>query len=255
MNDIFFPLSLKDAINRGVDSLVASYGDNLHAVSDALLRWVLVPLESALRGAPAWLVLLAVGLLAWHATRRISLAAVLVAMLYLIGTFGLWSKLMQTLALVIIATALTLLIGIPFGIWMARSRLLRRLLLPVLDVMQTLPTFVRLTYLGIRQVDHDVAEAAWSFGVTRWQLLIGVQLPLARPSIMAGINQATMMALSMVVIASMIGARGLGEQVLNGTQTLDIGEGLEAGIGIVILAFVLDRITQGFGAASRDARR
>ena len=281
MNDIFFPLSLKDAINRGVDSLVASYGDNLHAVSDALLRWVLVPLESALRGAPAWLVLLAVGLLAWHATRRISLAAVLVAMLYLIGTFGLWSKLMQTLALVIIATALTLLIGIPFGIWMARSRLLRRLLLPVLDVMQTLPTFVylipilmlfglgkvpaifatvvyalppliRLTYLGIRQVDHDVAEAAWSFGATRWQLLIGVQLPLARPSIMAGINQATMMALSMVVIASMIGARGLGEDVLQGIQTLDTGTGLQAGLAIVILAIVIDRISQAYGLTPRQ---
>ena len=225
--------------------------------------------------------LLAVGLLAWHATRRISLAAVLVAMLYLIGTFGLWSKLMQTLALVIIATALTLLIGIPFGIWMARSRLLRRLLLPVLDVMQTLPTFVylipilmlfglgkvpaifatvvyalppliRLTYLGIRQVDHDVAEAAWSFGATRWQLLIGVQLPLARPSIMAGINQATMMALSMVVIASMIGARGLGEDVLQGIQTLDTGTGLQAGLAIVILAIVIDRISQAYGLTPRQ---
>lgn len=281
MNDIFFPLSLKDAINRCVDSLVANYGDHLHAVSDALLRWILVPLETALRGAPAWLVLLAVGLLAWHATRRVSLAALLVGMLYLIGTFGLWSKLMQTLALVIIATALTLLIGIPFGIWMARSRLLRRLLLPVLDVMQTLPTFVylipilmlfglgkvpaifatvvyalppliRLTYLGIRQVDHDVAEAAWSFGATRWQLLIGVQLPLARPSIMAGINQATMMALSMVVIASMIGARGLGEDVLQGIQTLDTGTGLQAGLAIVILAIVIDRISQAYGLTPRQ---
>jgi glycine betaine/proline transport system permease protein len=281
MNDIFFQLSLKDAINRGVESLVAAYGDSFHAFSEALLTWILVPLETALRAAPPWLVLLAVGLLAWHATRRISLSLVLVGMLYLIGTFGLWSKLMQTLALVVIATVLTLLIGIPFGIWMARSRLLRRLLLPVLDVMQTLPTFVylipilmlfglgkvpaifatvvyalppliRLTYLGIRQVDHDVAEAAWSFGVTRWQLLVDVQLPLARPSIMAGINQATMMALSMVVIASMIGARGLGEDVLQGIQTLDTGTGLQAGLAIVILAIVIDRISQAYGLTPRQ---
>jgi glycine betaine/proline transport system permease protein len=225
--------------------------------------------------------LLAVGLLAWHATRKISLSIVLVGLLYLIGTFGLWSKLMQTLALIVIATVLTLLIGIPFGIWMARSRRLRRLLLPVLDIMQTLPTFVylipilmlfglgkvpaifatvvyalppliRLTYLGIRQVDRDVTEAAWSFGATKWQLLIGVQLPLARPSIMAGINQAIMMALSMVVIASMIGARGLGEDVLQGIQTLDTGTGLQAGFAIVILAIVIDRISQAYGLTPRQ---
>jgi glycine betaine/proline transport system permease protein len=281
MNDIFFSLSLKDAINRGVESLVAAYGDSFHAISDALLTWVLVPLESALRAAPAWSVLLAVGLLAWHATRKISLSLLLVGLLYLIGTFGLWSKLMQTLTLVIIATVLTLLIGIPFGIWMARSSRLRRLLLPVLDVMQTLPTFVylipilmlfglgkvpaifatvvyalppliRLTYLGIRQVDRDITEAAWSFGATKWQLLIGVQLPLARPSIMAGINQAIMMALSMVVIASMIGARGLGEDVLQGIQTLDTGTGLQAGFAIVILAIVIDRISQAYGLTPRQ---
>src|SRR5258708_26940329 len=109
MNDIFFSLSLKNAINHSVEWLVAAYGDTFHAVSQALLSWVLVPLESALRAAPAWLVLLAVGLLAWHATRRLWLSLLLVGLLYLIGTFGLWSKLMQTLTLVIIATVLTLL--------------------------------------------------------------------------------------------------------------------------------------------------
>jgi glycine betaine/proline transport system permease protein len=280
MNDIFFSISLKDAINRAVEWLVASYGDGLHAVSDALLAGILVPLETALQAMPPWLVLLAVGLLAWHATRRVSLSAILTGLLYLIGTFGLWNKLMQTVALVMIATVLTLLIGIPLGIWMARSRRLRRLLLPVLDIMQTLPTFVylipmlmlfglgkipaifatvvyalpplvRLTYLGIRQVDREVTEAAWSFGLTPWQLLTGVQLPLARPGIMAGINQAIMMALSMVVIASMIGARGLGEDVLQGIQTLDTGTGLQAGIAIVILAIVIDRISQAYGLAPR----
>jgi glycine betaine/proline transport system permease protein len=119
-------------------------------------------------------------------------------------------------------------------------------------VVYALPPLIRLTYLGIRQVDRDVTEAAWSFGATKWQLLTGVQLPLARPSIMAGINQAIMMALSMVVIASMIGARGLGEDVLQGIQTLDTGTGLQAGLAIVILAIVIDRISQAYGLTPRQ---
>jgi glycine betaine/proline transport system permease protein len=278
---MFLSLSLKQAINRGVEWLVAHYGDGLHAISEAVLTWVLVPLETALRAAPSWGVLLVVGLLAWHATRRLFISLLLVALLYLIGSFGLWDKLMQTLALMLVSTALTLLLGIPLGIWMSRSVWLRKLLLPVLDVMQTLPTFVylipvlmlfglgkvpaifatvvyalppliRLTDLGIRQVDPDLTEAAWSFGTSKWQLLIGVQLPLARPSIMAGINQAIMMALGMVVIASMIGARGLGEDVLQGIQTLDTGTGLQAGIAIVILAIVIDRISQAYGLTRRQ---
>jgi glycine betaine/proline transport system permease protein len=118
-------------------------------------------------------------------------------------------------------------------------------------VIYSLPPLIRLTDLGIRQVDGDVVEAARSFGTTRWQMLIGVQLPLARPSIMAGINQTTMMSLSMVVIASMIGSRGLGEDVLAGIQTLDVGKGMQAGIAIVILAIVIDRISQGYGQERR----
>ncbi|HMA48360.1 MAG TPA: ABC transporter permease subunit, partial [Magnetospirillaceae bacterium] len=114
-------------------------------------------------------------------------------------------------------------------------------------IVYSLPPMIRLTALGIEQVDPEIKEAATSFGVAPWRMLLSVELPLARPTVMAGINQAIMLALSMVVVASMIGARGLGEQVLNGIQTLDIGLGLEAGIGIVVLAFVLDRVTQGFG--------
>lgn len=278
---MFFSLSLKQAINSGVEWLVTHYGNSFHAISDAVLTWVLVPLETALRAAPPWLILVVIGLLAWHATQRLVVSLLLVALLYLIGAFGLWDKLMQTLALMLVSTAITLLLGIPLGILMSRSTWLRKLLLPVLDVMQTLPTFVylipvlmlfglgkvpaifatvvyalppliRLTDLGIRQVDTDLTEAAWSFGTSKWQLLIGVQLPLARPSIMAGINQSTMMALGMVVIASMIGARGLGEDVLQGIQTLDTGTGLQAGIAIVILAIVIDRISQGYGLTRRQ---
>jgi glycine betaine/proline transport system permease protein len=184
----------------------------------------------------------------------------------------------QTLSLMLISSVVSLLIGLPMGIWVAKAPTSRAIILPTLDVMQTMPSFVylipalmlfglgkvpaifatviyalppliRLTALGINQVDGETTEAATAFGASPWQLLIGVELPLARPSIMAGVNQTIMMALSMVVVASMIGARGLGEQVLNGIQTLDVGKGLEAGIGIVLLAIVLDRITQSFGSA------
>jgi glycine betaine/proline transport system substrate-binding protein len=118
-------------------------------------------------------------------------------------------------------------------------------------IIYAVPPLIRLTTLGLRQVDHDIMEAAQAFGVTRWQMLTRVTLPLARPSIMAGINQTTMMALSMVVVASMIGARGLGEDVLAGIQTLDVGQGLQAGVAIVILAIVIDRITQAYGRSHR----
>ena len=270
------PIAFKEAVNRIVNQLVADYGDQLHNASAAILGVVLVPLEQALRALPAWVVLAAVAALAWHATRSVWRAALLTALLSLIGLVGLWDPLMQTLSLMIVATALSVLIGLPLGVLISRHDRLRAVLLPVLDVMQTLPTFVylipvlmlfglgkvpaifatvvyalppliRLTDLGIRQVDPELVEAARSIGASRWKLLSSVELPLALPSIMAGINQTTMMVLSMVVIASMIGARGLGEDVLVGIQTLDFGRGLQAGIAIVILAIVVDRITQGYG--------
>ena len=207
-------------------------------------------------------------------------ALAITGLLFLVGAMGLWDKLMQTVALMLVATIIAVLLGIPLGILAARSDRLRRLLMPLLDVMQTLPSFVylipvlmlfglgkvpailatviyavppliRLTDLGIRQVDAEVLEAADAFGASHWQRLFGVQLPLALPSIMAGINQTVMMALSMVVIASMIGARGLGEEVLIGIQTLNVGKGLEAGLAIVILAVAIDRITQAYGRPER----
>ena len=277
------PISIKEPINRFVEWLVTNHGDAFHAFSAAVLRTLLVPLEQLLRGLPAWVVLLAVGALAWHATRSGWRAITLAALLALIGAVGLWDPLMQSLALLVVATGIAVLLGIPLGILLARHDRLRALAVPVLDVMQTLPIFVylipvlmlfglgkvpaifatvvyamppliRLTDLGIRQVDPELTEAAWSFGATRWQLLVGVQLPLALPSVMTGINQTTMMALAMVVIASMIGARGLGEDVLVGIQTLDTGSGLQAGLAIVILAIVVDRITQAYGRPRRRRR-
>ncbi|MFM0734585.1 proline/glycine betaine ABC transporter permease [Paraburkholderia sediminicola] len=283
MHSFFLHLSIADWVNDAVQSFVTRYGDSFHQFSIALLRYVLVPLEGALRALPPWLILLAVGAVTWNATRRLSIAGFFMLLLYAIGCFGLWEKLMQTLALMLVATVLSVSLGVPLGILTSRSAWLRRLLLPTLDVMQTLPSFVylipvlmlfglgkvpailatiiyalppliRLTDLGIRHVDSEVVEAARAFGTTRWQLLVNVQMPLARPSIMAGINQTTMMALSMVVIASMIGSRGLGEDVLAGIQTLDVGKGTQAGIAIVILAIVIDRISQGYGQ-DRRARR
>ena len=214
--------------------------------------------------------------LAWHATGSLGSAAFSAAGFYLIGGLGLWTPLLQTLALLVAAFLFILVIGFPLGILMARSRWLHRWLSPVLDIIQTMPSFVylipvlmlfgigripalfatvvyataplvRLTALGIREVDARMIESAESFGCTRTQLLFWVLLPQARPAILAGINQAVMMSLGMVVVASMIGARGLGENVLQAIQTLDIGRGVQAGAAIVILAIVIDRITQAYG--------
>jgi len=281
MESIFVDLTIAEAVNAAVMKFVAANGDFFHDITLVLLTGFLVPLEKLLLAVPPWAVLLAVAALAWHALRRTGIVLALVLGLYLIGCFGLWDKLMQTLALMLVSTTLTLLIGLPLGIWMSGSPRLRKVLEPVLDVMQTLPTFVylipvlmlfglgkvpavlatviyalpplvRLTDLGIRQVDKEVVEAARSFGVTPWQLLLDVHLPLARPSIMAGLNQAVMMALAMVVIASMIGSRGLGEDVLSGINNMDMGRGLQGGMAIVILAVVIDRISQAYGKGGRE---
>ncbi len=281
---IFPQWSGADFVNRQLMAAVKSYGSSFRQLSDFMLTAVLLPVERALQAVPPWVFLALVAALSWHATRKVVATILYVVCLYAIGAIGLWDKLIQTFSLVLVSTVISIIIGVPLGILAARSRILRRVLTPVLDVMQTLPSFVylipvlmlfglgkvpalfativyaappliRLTILGLRQVDPTVMEAAQAFGVTRWQMLIRVTLPLARPSIMAGINQTTMMALAMVVVASMIGARGLGEDVLAGIQTLDVGRGLQAGVAIVILAIVIDRITQAYGQTRRSKRR
>ncbi len=281
---IFPAWSGADFVNRQLMAVVKSYGESFRRLSDFMLTAVLLPVERAMQRLPPWAFLALVAALSWHATRKPVATTLYVVCLYAIGAVGLWDKLIQTFSLVLVSTIISILLGVPVGILAARSRILRRLLTPVLDVMQTLPSFVylipvlmlfglgkvpalfativyaappliRLTILGLRQVDPTVMEAAQAFGVTRWQMLTRVTLPLARPSIMAGINQATMMALAMVVVASMIGARGLGEDVLAGIQTLDVGRGLQAGVAIVILAIVIDRITQAYGQPRRRRRR
>ena len=267
--------SFAERVNQLVDWLVLNYGDHLRSVSDQLLQ-LLVGLENLLRLLPWWALLLLVGLLAWHASRSVLRSVMMVALLAVIGMLGLWDKLLQTLALVLVSTGLCVLVGVPLGILLASRPLARRLVMPVLDVMQTLPAFVylipvlmlfglgkvpavfatliyalpplvRLTELGLRQIDPSLLQAAHGLGASRWQRLRRIALPLALPSIMAGLNQSVMMALSMVVVASMIGARGLGEDVLAGIQTLNVGKGVEAGLAIVALAIVIDRITQAYG--------
>lgn len=283
-HSIFPAWSAAEFVNRQLMAVVKSHGGSFRQFSNFMLTTVLLPVERALQAVPPWVFLLLVAVLSWHATRKIVATLLYVVCLYAIGAVGLWDKLIQTFSLVLLSTVVVVIVGVPVGIVAARSRLLRRVLTPVLDVMQTLPSFVylipvlmlfglgkvpalfatvvyaappliRLTILGLRQVDPTVMEAAQAFGVTRWQMLIRVTLPLARPSIMAGINQATMMALAMVVVASMIGARGLGEDVLAGIQTLDVGRGLQAGVAIVILAIVIDRISQAYGRTRRSKRR
>ena len=273
--EIFSARDARRSIDGFVDGLVVKYADALTVMSQPFLK-TLVWIEMVLRSAPWWSIVIAVILLAYLASRRIGFAIGMGFLMFILGAIGLWEQGMQTLSLMIMATALSILIGIPLGIITGKSKAVRSVMLPALDVMQTMPSFVylipvvmlfglgkipaiiatviyavppliRLTDLGIRLVDKEVLEASRSFGANSWQQLFGVQLPLALPNIMAGLNQTTMMALSMVVIASMIGARGLGYEVLLGINRLEVGRGLLAGIGIVILAVIFDRITQAYG--------
>ena len=275
-------VSIRRPVNDAVAALVTSQGAAFRAASHVILG-VVVMLDTVLGVIPWWLLIGVFAGLAWLGTRRVVLTIAVGVLMLAVGMLGLWDLMLQTLSLMLISSIVSLLIGLPVGIWVAKAAAPRTIILPTLDVMQTMPSFVylipalmlfglgkvpailatiiyclppmiRLTALGIEQVDGEIKEAATAFGVTPLQMLLAVELPLARPSIMAGVNQTIMLALSMVVVASMIGARGLGEQVLNGIQTLDVGKGLEAGVGIVILAIVLDRITQGFGGQGAGGR-
>ncbi len=267
--------ALRQGIDGFVNQLVIDYADALERLSQPLLDF-LVFVEQLLRNSPWYLVIAVLAGIAWYGSRRWTLAIGVVLLMLFIGVIGQWDRGMQTLALMIVALIMCLIVGLPVGVLMSMSGRFRKVALPVLDVMQTMPSFVylipvvmlfglgkvpaliativyavppliRLTDLGIRLVDHSVMEAATAFGATRRQKLLGVQLPLALPNIMAGINQTTMMALSMVVVASMIGARGLGQEVLAGINRLEVGRGLLAGLAIVALAILFDRVTQAYG--------
>jgi glycine betaine/proline transport system permease protein len=216
---------------------------------------------------------------AWKAGGGIAIFTVLG--LLLLHMMGYWEETMQTIALILVSAIIALAIGIPLGVWASRNNAVDHIIRPILDFMQTLPPFVylipaiiffsvgnvpgvvativfalppavRLTNLGIRNVQQDVVEASKAFGCTKRQLLFKVQIPLAKPTILAGVNQVIMLALSMVVIASMVGAGGLGQSVYRGILQADMGLGFEAGLGIVILAIFLDRVTQALGISRKQ---
>lgn len=267
-------IPLDEWVQTAVDWLVLNYRD--------FFQMLKVPIELSLNGLewlfttlPPSVVIVLFAIAAWrYAGKRITVFTVLTFLL--IGYLGLWEATMITLAMVISSVFFCALAGIPLGIMAGRSDRFEVFLRPFLDAMQTTPAFVylvpvvmlfsigtvsgilativfalppiiRLTSLGIRQVHPELIEAALAFGATSKQVLFKVQFPLALPSIMAGLNQTLMMALSMVVIAALIGAGGLGNPVVQGLNTLEIGLATIGGLSIVLLAMVLDRITQGFG--------
>jgi len=265
-------------VGGAIDALVAFLLDHFQPLFDGItftVGWLTDSLGAVLLWFPAWLLTALLAALAlWRVGWRFGLFTL--ASLALLTGMSLWAESMDTLALVLAATVVSLLFGLPLGIWSARSDTVDNLVRPVLDFMQTMPAFVylipaamffglgkvpgviatiifsmppavRLTNLGIRQVPKELVEAGLAFGCTPAQLLFKVQIPTAKKSIMAGVNQNIMLALSMVVIASMIGAGGLGKDVLRGIQRLEVGTGFEGGIGVVLLAIILDRITQSFG--------
>jgi ABC-type proline/glycine betaine transport system permease subunit len=272
-----FPFEINlntDAIDRAVRGFAATYSAFFNGIKSALtgfvgaINWALVHIP--------WFILIGlVFFLSWKAHRRLRTSVFYSLLLCVIGMFGLWSLMNLTLSIVLAGVIIALLLGLPIGVLISGSEHANRVVRPILDMMQTMPVFVylipaviffgmgsasaviatviysmvpviRLTSLGIRQVNAEVVEAARSFGATRPQLLFKVQVPQALPTIMTGINQTLMMAMSMVVTCSMIGARGLGNEVLIAVNRIEISRGFVAGSAVVILAILLDRLTQGW---------
>lgn len=255
-----------------VDWLLDNFSVFFETIKDFVMQFLLYS-ENFLLWIPWWMFILGVFLLGWW-LRKLSMGILSAIALFLVGTFGLWNGMMTTLSIVLTAVIISLILGIPIGILMAYSNKSRAIIRPILDAMQTMPSFVylipaimffdlgmvtatfatlvyaippviRLTDLAIRGVSKEMVEAAHSFGSSRWQMLTKVQLPQAMPTIMTGINQTTMMALSMVVITSMVGAKGLGIEVLTAINQIDVAKGFESGISVVILAIIIDRMTIG----------
>jgi glycine betaine/proline transport system permease protein len=275
LNDLFAEFTIP--ANEWIQTTMLWAVVNLRPVFLAI-RWPvstsLELLDRSLRDVPALITVVVIGLLAWRAS-GIRLAIWSVVGFLLIGFLGLWDMAMTTVAMVLTSVIFCVVIGVPIGILVSRSDRLERLVRPVLDAMQTTPTFVylvpivmlfgignvpaviatiivalpptiRLTSLGLREVDQDIVEAGHAFGCTNMQLLGEIQVPLALPTIVTGINQSLMLSLSMVVIAALIGAGGLGLAVYSGINRLDVGVAATAGLSIVLIAIIMDRIGQAF---------
>ncbi|MBP1968982.1 ABC-type proline/glycine betaine transport system permease subunit [Virgibacillus natechei] len=276
MNDaegtLFPKLPLAEWVEAFVDFLTASFGAVFDAIT-AVIGFITENFVVVLELVPPILLIVVVALLAWWVVSyKLGLFALIG--LGLINNLGYWPETLETVALVIVSVVASMIIGIPVGIWMSQKKSVETVITPILDFMQTMPAFVylipavvffslgmvpgvvatiifsmpptvRLTNLGIRQVDQELIEASNAFGSSTGQRLGKVQIPLATPSIMAGINQTIMLSLSMVVIASMVGAPGLGTVVYRAVTQVAIGPGFEGGLSLVIVAMLLDRITKG----------
>lgn len=274
-----FRLPIGEFVDLAVSWLLEYAGFIFNWLDDRIYSTV-TSVEAVLFWLPFWVLIILAAALAWKLAGR-GLAIFTLVGFALIHNLGLWDASLQTLSLIFTAQFITLLFSIPLGILMAKNDLANQIMRPVLDFMQTMPAFVylipavmffslgrvpgviatiifatppmmRLTALGIRQVPTDLIEAGQAFGSTTTQLLLKVELPHATPTILAGLNQSIMLALSMVVIAAMIGAGGLGSAVLRGVQRVQIGIGFESGLAVVILAIYLDRLTQSLGPKSNE---
>ena len=262
------------AIDNAVRAFAVWADPVLSAISGGI-RGMVNGINFLLSHIPWFLLVLLVVLVSWKARKRLRTAILYGVLFSLVGAVGYWEMMLVTLSIVIASVIIALIIGLPVGILLSGSDRANQIVRPILDTMQTMPVFVylipalllfgtgnasaviatviyavvpviRLTSLGIRQVDKEVVEAARSFGSTKGQTLFKVQIPQALPTIMTGVNQTLMMAMAMVVTTSMIGARGLGMEVLNAVNRIEIGRGLVAGVSVVILAVILDRVTQGW---------
>ena len=274
---------MKKAIDLGFRDFSRAYGEGLENFFEPLL-FFLVWLERLLINTPWPIVILVIVGLTWIGARSWLIVVGSALCFLVIGYLGMWEDTMATLAIISVATLLCISFGIPLGIWMARSDRVQMVITPVLDVMQTIPSFVylipvvmllgigkvpgliavciyamppivRLTNLGIRLVDKEILEAADAFGASYWQRLLGVQMPLALPNIFAGVNQTIMMALAMVVIASMIGVKGLGLPVLRAISNQYLALGLLNGLAIVALAVIFARVSQRYGQRLQQHRQ
>ena len=272
----------KKSVDFAFTDFSRTYGEDIESFFEPLLMF-LVWFEKFFINTPWPFIVLGILLLAWVGSRSLIVVLGTFISFMLIGYFGMWEDTMSTLAIILVATFLCISIGIPLGIAMARSNKIQAFVVPILDIMQTIPSFVylipvvmllgigkvpgliavciyaippivRLTNLGIRLVDKDVLEAADSFGANYWQKLFGVQIPLALPTIFAGVNQTIMMALAMVVIASMIGVKGLGVPILRAVMNQYLALGLFNGLAIVALAIIFDRVAQQYGQRMQKHR-
>ncbi|MCV6546312.1 MAG: proline/glycine betaine ABC transporter permease [Cohaesibacter sp.] len=272
-------VQIRKTLDGAYRSFSREYGDAIEGFFDPLLVF-LIWFEKLLLATPWPIIVLVIGGIVYSASRSAKLLVGVIISLLLIGYFGMWDNTMRTLSIITVCTILSIFIGIPIGIAMARSDRIQSVVTPILDIMQTMPAFVylipvvmllgigkipgviavviyaippviRLTNLGIRLVDKEVLEAATSFGASKSQRLFQVQLPLAMPTIMAGINQTIMMALAMVVVASMIGVKGLGQPVLKSITNQYFTLGLFNGLAIVALAIIFDRVSQAYAKRSQ----